>query len=72
MSSYIWDEDEQRVVFIECSEDDSDSPSITPKNTPLAAWKTVDVDDVRKDQADHKFDLSTHFNFAPRGVEGSG
>ena len=66
MSTYIWDEDEQQVVSTKGSDEESDSPSITPNRDPLAAWETVDDDDVKKDQADHKFDLSTLFNFAPR------
>ena len=72
MSSYIWGEDEQKVVFMECSDVDSDSPSINPKPDPLAAWETLDEDDIEKDQADHTFNLSTLFNFAPRNGNGLG
>ena len=32
----------------------------------------MDEDEIEKDQADHKFDLSTLFNFAPRNGNGSG
>ena len=72
MSSFSWDEDEQRVVSMDCSDDDSDSPSSENTSKPLAAWETVDDNEVDKDQAAHTFDLSTLFNFAPRNGKGSG
>ena len=72
MSSFSWDEDAQRVVFIDGSDDDSDSPS--PENTskPLAAWETVDDDEADKAQAAHTFGISSLFNFAPMNGNGSG
>ena len=72
MSSNLWNEDEQRVVSMECSDADSDFPSITPKTDPLAAWETVDEDGIEKDQVNHKFDLSNLFNFALKNGNGSG
>ena len=72
MSFFIWDEDEQRVVFTQCSDNESDSPSIPPPNALLAAWETVDDDGIEKNQTDHKFDLSTLLNFAPRDEKGFG
>ena len=54
------------------SDDESDSPLTAQSLAPLAAWETVDEDDIEKDQADHKFDLSILFNFASRGRIGSG
>ena len=72
MSAYTWDEDEQRVVSIASSDNDSDSPIPAQSPAPLAALETVDDDNIEKDHADHKFDLSILFNFAPRDRKGSG
>ena len=72
MSSFYWDEDEQRVVSMEGSDDDSDPPSSENSSKPLAAWETVNDDEVDKAQAAHTFDLSTLFNFTPRDGNGSG
>ena len=41
-----------------CSDADSNFPSITPQTDPLAAWETVDDDEIEKNQADHKFVLN--------------
>ena len=38
----------------------------------MAAWETVGEQDIENDQADHKFDLSTLFNLAPRGGKSYG
>ena len=72
MSSFSWDEDAQRVVSMDGSNDDSDSPPSENTSKPLVAWKTVDDDKVDKAQAVHTFDLSILFNFAPRNGSGSG
>ena len=72
MSAYTWDEDEQRVVTTAFLGNDSDSPITAQSPDPLAAWEIVDDDGIEKDQADHKFDLSILFNFAPRDGKGSG
>ena len=61
MSSFSWDEDAQRVVSTDGSDDDSDSPPSDNTSKPLEAWETVD--EVDKAQAAHIFDLSTLFNF---------
>ena len=72
MSTYTWDEDEQRVMTTAFSDNESDSPITAQSPAPLAAWEIVDDDGIEKDQADHKFDLSILFNFAPRDGKGSG
>ena len=72
MSSFSWDEDEQRVVSTEDSDDGSDSPSTDEPTQSLAVWETVDEDEVEKAQAAHTFDLSTLFKLAPRNENGSG
>ena len=72
MSPVSWDEDEQQVVSMEGSDDDSDSPSSENSSKPLAAWETVDDNEVDKAQAAHTFNLSTLFHFAPRNGNGSG
>ena len=72
MFSFFWDEDEQRVVSTEGSDDESDSPSPDEPTKPLAAWETVNEDEVEKSQAAHTFDLSTLFNFSPRNGNCSG
>ena len=72
MSAYIWDEDDLRVVNVAESDDESDSPLPGQTRAPLAAWETVDEDDIEKDQADHKFDLPTLFNLSPRDGKGAG
>ena len=71
MSAYTWDEDYLRVVSLESSDEDSDSLLLARSTAPLAAWETVD-DDIVKDQADHKFDLSILFDFVPRDGKGAG
>ena len=68
MSSFSWDEDAQRVVSTDDSNDDSDSPPSENTSKPLAACETVDDDEVDKTQTVHTFDLSTLFNF-PQGKE---
>ena len=72
MSSFSWDEDEQRVVSMDGSGDDSNSPPSENTSKPLAAWETMDDDEVDKAQAAHTFNLSTLFHFAPRNGNGSG
>ena len=71
MSSFSWDEDAQKVVSMDGSEDDSDFPSPENNSKPLAAWETVDDNEVNKSQAAHTFDLSILYNFAPRNGNGS-
>ena len=56
MSAYIWDKDEQRGVSNASSDNDSDSSITAQAPAPLAAWETVDDDNIERDQADHKFD----------------
>ena len=72
MSSFSWDEDAQRVVSMDDSDDDSDSPSSEITSKPLEAWKSVDNDEVDKAQTAYTSDLSTLFNFAPRNGNGPG
>ena len=72
MSSFSWDENAQRVVSMDGSKNDSDSPSSENTSKPLAAWETVDDDEADKSQAAHTIDLSTLFNFAPRNGNSSG
>ena len=72
MAAHRWDEDELQVVPVDDSDDDSDSPLATQPSAPLAAWETVDEQDIDTEQADHKFDLPTLFNLAPRDGKGSG
>ena len=71
MLAYTWDEDDLRVVTLADSDDGSDSPRTAQSLAPLAAWETVDEEDIEKDQADNKFDLSTLFNLAPRDGKGA-
>ena len=72
MSSFSWDEGEQRVVSTDGSDDESESPSNVAPAVSLVAWETVDDDESEKNQEDHTFDLSALFNFAPRNGNGSG
>ena len=55
-----------------CPDNNNDSPITAQSTACLAAWETVDEEDIEKYQADHKFDLSTLFNFAPRDRKDSG
>ena len=60
------------MVTIADSDNESDSLLPAQSLAPLAARETVDEEDIKKDQADHKFDFSTLFNLAPRDGKGAG
>ena len=48
MSSFSWDEDAQRVVSMDGSDNDSDSTSSKNTSKSLAACKPVDDNEVDK------------------------
>ena len=72
MSSFSWDENEHRVVSTDGSDDESESPSNEAPAVTLAAWETLDDDEIEKNQEDHTFALSTLFNFVLRNRNDSG